>query len=74
MKIRTVEVNGKTYEVAPHSINEGNYTFVIEEGMYDANTIRELERAGLVCHIDKGEGNELVCESETPIVIKEVNE
>lgn len=69
--MRTVEINGKTYEVAPYSVNEGNYTFVIEDGRYDINTIKELERAGIECRIDKSEGNELVCTSESPIKINE---
>lgn len=71
---RNININGKTYEIAENSINEGVYTFAIEDGMYNYNTIKELERAGLSCHIDKSEGNELVCRSETPIVINEVVE
>ncbi|MCQ2277703.1 MAG: hypothetical protein MJZ62_00250 [Bacteroidales bacterium] len=69
--MRTDEVDGKTYQVKNESVNEGNYTFAIADGMYDLHTIHTLENAGLECHIDKGEGNELVCRSNKPIHIKE---
>lgn len=72
--MKTVEINGKTYEVAKESVNEGVYTFAIEDGMYDLHTIHTLENAGLECHIDKSENNELVCRSESPIEIKHTEE
>ena len=41
--MRTVEVDGKTYPVKNESVNEGNYTFAIADGMYDLHTIHTLE-------------------------------
>ena len=66
--MKTVTIDNRTYIINANSVNAGTYTFVIEEGLYDINTIRQLERSGISCHIDKGEGNELVCSSTTPIV------